>query len=150
MDNGNARKSKTRCQLFVVADEGFYLSELQGRRLNPHLFSQYSLSSFLRMLNMFQVVIWEEPALLAIRHFPIFYEKSRVVMQDGDMGDERVLRATVRGHSEASKRINRIGYFSIIGRHFLQRARFHMRGPFNGCDMPENIPSRFKIAIFLL
>src|SRR5712692_10153784 len=25
-----------------------------------------------------------------------------------------------------------------------------MRGPFNGCDMPENIPSRFKIAIFLL
>jgi len=34
---------------------------------------------------MLQVVIWEEPALLAIRHLPIFYEKSRVVMQDGDM-----------------------------------------------------------------
>src|SRR5439155_26539439 len=25
-----------------------------------------------------------------------------------------------------------------------------MRGLFNGCDMPENIPNRFKIAIFLL
>jgi len=25
-----------------------------------------------------------------------------------------------------------------------------MKGPFNGCDMPENIPNRFKIAIFLL
>jgi len=25
-----------------------------------------------------------------------------------------------------------------------------MRGPFNGCDMPEKIPNRFKIAIFLL
>src|SRR2546428_693035 len=25
-----------------------------------------------------------------------------------------------------------------------------MMGPFNGCDMPEKIPNRFKIAIFLL
>jgi hypothetical protein len=37
------------------------------------------------MLNMFQVVIWKEPALLAIGHLPIFYEKSRVVMQDSDV-----------------------------------------------------------------
>jgi len=101
----------------VVADEGFYLSELQGRRFNPYLFLQYSLSSFLRMLNMFQVVIWKEPAILTIRHFPIFHEKSGVVMQDGDMGDERVLRTAVRSHLETSSRIDWIAYFSIVERH---------------------------------
>jgi hypothetical protein len=37
------------------------------------------------MLNMLQVVIWKEPAILAIRHLPIFYEKSGVVMQDGNV-----------------------------------------------------------------
>jgi hypothetical protein len=100
----------------VVADEGFYLSELQGRRFNPHLLPQYSLSSFLRMLNMFQVVIWKEPAILAIGHLPIFYEKSRVVMQDGDMRDERVLRTIVGHQTTASSWIDRIAYFSIIGR----------------------------------
>src|SRR5437879_8400954 len=88
----------------VVSNKGLYPGELQGRRFNPHLFSQYSLSSLFRMLNVFQVVIWEEPALLAIRHLPIFYEKSRVMMQDGDMSDQRVLRTTVRVHSEASDR----------------------------------------------
>src|SRR2546428_4473731 len=100
----------------VVSNKGLYPGELQGRRFNPHLFSQYSLSSFFRMLNMLQVVIWEEPALLAIRHLPIFYEKSRVVMQDSNMRNERMLRTTVRSHSEASSRIDRIAYFSIVGR----------------------------------
>src|SRR2546422_8269336 len=85
----------------VVSNKGLYPGELQGRRLNPHLFSQDSLRSFFRMLNMFQVVIWEEPALLAIGHLPIFYEKSRVVMQDSDVRNQRVLRTTVRVHSEA-------------------------------------------------
>ncbi len=65
---------------------------------------------------MFQVVIWKEPAILAIRHLPIFYEESGVVMQDGDMRDERVLRTTFSGHSEPSSPIDRVAYFSIIGR----------------------------------
>ncbi len=64
---------------------------------------------------MFQVVIWKEPALLAIGHLPIFYEKSGVVMQDSDMRDKRVLRTTIRVHSEAPSRIDRIVYFSIVG-----------------------------------
>jgi hypothetical protein len=102
----------------VVAYEGLYLSQLQGRRFNSHLFSQYSLSSFLRMLDMFQVVIWKKPTTLAIRHFPIFYEESGVVMQDGDMRNERVLRATVGVHSETSSQIDRIAYFSIIEKRF--------------------------------
>ena len=54
---------------------------------------------------MFQVVVWKEPALLAIGHLSIFYEESRVVMQDGDVRDERVLRATVRSHSESRVRV---------------------------------------------
>ena len=80
---------------------------------------------------MFQVVIWEEPALLAIGHLPIFYEKSRVVMQDGHMRNKRMLRTTVRVHSEASSRIDRIAYFSIIGRSistFSSNASFRDRG----------------------
>jgi hypothetical protein len=69
------------------------------------------------MLNMLQVVIGKEPAILAIGHFPIFYEKSRVVMQDGDMRDKRVLRTAVRSHLETSGRIDWIAYFSIVERH---------------------------------
>src|SRR3989442_14423400 len=87
------------------------------------------------MLNVLQVVIWEEPALLAIRHLPIFYDKRRVVMQDGHMRDERVLRTTFRVHSEASNRMDRIAYFSIVGRHFLQG---RLRGE-NGCSMSFSI-----------
>ena len=68
------------------------------------------------MLNMFQVVIWEEPAILAVGHLPIFYEESRVVVQDGDVRNERVLRTTVRSHSEPSSPIDRVAYFSIVGR----------------------------------
>ena len=64
---------------------------------------------------MFQIVVWEEPALLAIGHLPIFYEKSRIVMQDGHMRNKRMLRATVRIHLEPSGRIDRLAYFSIIG-----------------------------------
>ena len=36
-------------------------------------------------------------------------------MQDGDVRDEGVLRTTVRVQSEASSRIDRIVYFSIVG-----------------------------------
>jgi hypothetical protein len=87
------------------------------------------------MLKMFQVVIWEEPTILAIGHLPIFYEKSRVVMQDGDMRNERVLSTTVRSHSEAPGPIDLIAYFSIIGRHFLQG---RLRGE-NGCSMSFSV-----------
>ena len=72
------------------------------------------------MLNVLQVVVWEEPALLAIRHLSVLHKESGVVMKDGDMGDKRVLRTTVRSHVEASSRINRIAYFSILERQSLR------------------------------
>jgi len=37
-------------------------------------------------------------------------------MQDGHMRNERVLRTTVRDHSEPSSPIDRVAYFSIVGR----------------------------------
>ena len=63
---------------------------------------------------MFQVVIWKEPAILAIRHLSIFYEKSRVVMQDSDVRNERVPRTTVRRHLEASSRIDQLAYLRLV------------------------------------
>jgi hypothetical protein len=87
------------------------------------------------MLNMLQVVIWKKPALLAIGHFPILYKKSRVVMQGSDMRNERVLRTTVRNQSEASSRIGRLAYFSIVGRHIFQG---RLRGE-NGFSMSFSI-----------
>jgi hypothetical protein len=40
-------------------------------------------------------------------------------MQDRDMRDKRVLRTTVRRHSEDPGRIDRIAYFRIAGRHII-------------------------------
>ena len=52
-------------------------------------------------------------------------------MQDGNMRDEGVLRTTVRCHSETSSRNDRIVYFSIVERHFIQG---RLRGE-KGCSM---------------
>ncbi len=58
----------------IVSDEGFDLSQFQGGLFDSNLFLQNALGSLIRMFQVMQIIVGEEPSLLTIRTHLVFHE----------------------------------------------------------------------------
>ncbi len=80
----------------IVSDEGFYLCQFQTRAVYAYLFFQDALGCLVRVFQMMEVIVGQEPSLLTIGTYFVFHEESGTVVQGCNVSNQGVL-VTIQG-----------------------------------------------------